>query len=136
VARRLCEERGHPIEARESPIWWIKYYQGGRTIRETTRTTQETKARRILRAREGDIERGIPINPKMGRITFEEAANDLLNDYAVNGKRTLAHARRRIALHLAPFFRGQRLVSISASDVRAFVAKRKADTILVSRSGT
>jgi hypothetical protein len=34
----------------------------------------------MLRAREGDVEHGIPITPKMGRVTFEDAA-DLLNDY-------------------------------------------------------
>ena len=66
----------------------------------------------MLRTREGDVERGIPINPKMGRITFEDAAADLLNDYKVNGKETHAHAKRRIDLHLKPLFKGKRLLSI------------------------
>ena len=37
----------------------------------------------MLRAREGDVEHGIPINPKVGRVTFEEAAADFLNDYVI-----------------------------------------------------
>ena len=95
-------------EYRETRTWSIKYYQGGRAVRESTGTDKETVARRMLRTREGDIERGIPINPKMGRITFEDAAADLLNDYKVNGKETHAHAKRRIDLHLKQTFKGKR----------------------------
>ena len=84
------------------PTIWIKYRQNGRTVRESTGTTKETVARRMLRAREGDGEHGIPINPKMGRVTFEEAVKDLLNDYTINGKKTYDHTKRRIALHLTP----------------------------------
>src|SRR5262245_11315528 len=86
---------------RELPTIWIKYIQNGRPIRESTGTTKETVARRMLRAREGDVEHGIPINPKMGRITFEEATKDLLNDYKINGKKTHDEVKRRIEKHLA-----------------------------------
>src|SRR6185295_16792789 len=111
---------------RELPTIWIKYYQNGRAVRESTGTTKETVARRMLRAREGDVEHGIPITPKMGRVTFEEAAADLLNDYTVNGKKTHDHAKRRIELHLEPHFRGRRLANITTSDIRAFIAARLA----------
>jgi hypothetical protein len=63
-----------------------KYYQGGRAVRESTGTTKETVARRILRSREGDVEKGIPIVPQMGIIAFDGAADDLLNDYRINRK--------------------------------------------------
>lgn len=71
-------------------------------MRKSTGTTKETVARRMLSAREGDVEHGIPITPKMGRVTFEEGVKDLLNDYKVNGKKTLDWVQRRITLHLAP----------------------------------
>ena len=105
---------------RERPTWWIKYYQNGRPIRESTRTTKETVARRILRSREGDVEHGIPINPKMGRVTFEEAADDILNDYRANRRRSLDGVERRLRLHLRPYFRGRLLVSITTADIRAY----------------
>ena len=89
-----------------SPYIWIKYYQNGRAVRESTGTTKKTVARRVLRTREGDVERGVPINPKMGRITFEEASTHLLNDYKNNGRKTHDHAKRRIELHLKPVFKG------------------------------
>ena len=86
----------------ERPTWWLKYYQNGRAIRESTGTTKETVARRMLRLREGDVERGIPVNPKLGRLTFEEAATDIQTEYRVNGRRSLRHLERRIRLHLDP----------------------------------
>jgi hypothetical protein len=43
----------------------------------------------MLRAREGDVEHGIPTNPKMGKVTCVDAADDVLNDYQVNGQNTL-----------------------------------------------
>jgi integrase len=112
-------------EYRDLPTWWIKYYQGGRAVRESTGTTKETVARRILRAREGDVERGIPIVPQMGKITFEDAADDLLNDYKTNGKRTRGDTDRRIKLHLAPVFKRKRLISISTADIRAYAVARQ-----------
>ncbi len=113
-------------EYREMPTWWIKYYQGGRPVRESTGTDKETVARRMLRTREGDVERGIPINPKMGRITFEDAAVDLLNDYKVNGKKSHDHVKRRIDLALGPAFKGKRLLAITTTEIRAYVATRQA----------
>lgn len=110
----------------ELPTIWIKYYQGGRAIRESTGSTKEVVARRVLRRREGDVEHGIPVNPKVGRITFDEASTDFLTDYEVNGKKSLADARRRITLHLEPVFRGKRLISIGPADVRSYVKDRQA----------
>jgi len=115
--------------SRELPTWWIKYYQNGRPVRESTGTTKETVARRMLRAREGDVEHGISITPKLGRVTFEEAAQDVVNDYTANGKRSTEELKRRIRKHLTPYFRGRLLGSISISDVRAYIAKRQADVI-------
>jgi integrase len=63
-------------------------------------------------------------------VSFEDAAEDLLNDYKVNGKKTHDHAKRRINLHLKSqevdgrIFAGRRLASITTSDIRKFMAAR------------
>ena len=103
---------------------WIQYYRDGRRYRESVHSTHKADAKRLLRLREGDTEKGIPVTPKIGRLTFTEAADDLINDYKVNGKRSLAHAQRRIDLHLTPVFGGRRMAGISTADVRAFIAAR------------
>ena len=46
----------------------------------TVGSSKERVARRMLRSREGDVEHGIPIVPTRDRITFDDAAEDLLND--------------------------------------------------------
>jgi integrase len=84
----------------------------------------------LVSIRSSDVERGIPIDPKVGRVTFHEAVEDMLNDYRANRKRTYVDAKRRIDKHLAPFFGNKRLSSITASDICAYIAKRLADTYL------
>jgi hypothetical protein len=118
----------------ELPTWWLKYYQHGRQVRESSGTTNELKARRALRLREGDVEHGIPINPKMGRVTFEDAADDILNDYRANHRRSLANLKQRLRLHLKPYFRGRLLASISTVHIRAFIAHRQQQGV-VKRTG-
>ncbi len=110
---------------RELPTIWIKYWAGGRAIRESTGTTKEAVARRMLRSREGDVEHGVPLTPKMGRVMFEEAAKDLLNDYTMNGRKTHGDAKRRIELHLEPAFRGRRLLSITEPTIRQYIVSRQ-----------
>jgi hypothetical protein len=58
---------GAVYSRKRSPYLWIKHYQHGRPVRESTGTKNEVVARRMLRAREGDVERGIPIDPKVGQ---------------------------------------------------------------------
>lgn len=84
----------------------------------------------MLRAREGAVEHGLPMSPKVGRVSFEDAAQDLVNDCIANQRRSLDSVQRRIDKHLSPFFRGRRLAAITTADVRAYVAKRKADVIV------
>jgi integrase len=59
------------------------------------------------------------------KITFAEAASDLLNDYAMNGKKTRDDAERRIKKHLEPFFGNRLLITITTSDLRAYIATRQ-----------
>src|SRR5437879_3675965 len=80
-------------------VWWIKYYQNGVGMRESSHSTKESTAKKLLKLREGDIEHGLPVNPKLNRIRFDEAADDLETEYAVNGRRS---RRARAADPIAP----------------------------------
>ena len=48
-----------------SPIWWIKYYRDGKPIRESSESEKESDAKKILKLREGDIVKGLPILPRV-----------------------------------------------------------------------
>lgn len=106
-------------------LWWIRYYRDGRRFEESAKTDKYEKARALLREREGDIARGVPVT-STGRVRFEDAAKDLITDYKVNGRKSLVHLEGRINIGLTPWFKGRRLTSITTSDVRAYVADRQA----------
>jgi hypothetical protein len=58
-------------------VWWVKYYRNGRPIRESSHSSKESDVITLLKLREGDIAHGLPVDPKLNRIRFDEAADDL-----------------------------------------------------------
>src|SRR3972149_8903058 len=107
-------------------IGWIRSARRGRRYGESSGSAKKGAAIDLLKIREGDGARGLPVTPKIGRLRFEEAAADVVNEYRVNKRRSLSHVERRIKKHLTPFFGGRRMASITTADVRAFIASRQA----------
>ncbi len=105
-------------------VWWVKYYRNGRPIRESTGTDKETEAKRFLKLREGDVAQGRLVIPRVERIRFEELAEDYLNDYQANGRRTLRKAKSNVE-HLSRFFGGCRAANITTADIRAYTTRRQ-----------
>ena len=119
---------GNALQARRSVV--DQDYRNGRGLRESSHSTKEGDARRLLKLREGDIEHGLPVDPKLNRIRFEEAAEDLKMEYAVNGRRSADELERRIRLHLMPHFGGRRLAAIATTDINKFILTRQADVMV------
>ena len=107
-------------------IWHVRYSRDGVRYGETSRSRKKGDAERLLKLREGDIARGVPVTPKLGQLRFDEAAEDMFLDYRVNNKRTLADVECRVRKHLRPVFGGRRMGSITTADVQRFVARRQA----------
>src|SRR5688572_23852012 len=106
-------------------IWWIRYYRDGRRFEESAKTDKYEKARDMLKQKEGDVANGVPFSPAMGRMKFEEAMTDLETEYTVNKRDSLDHLKRRIKLHLKPWFRGRRMTKITTADVNSYVQRRQ-----------
>ena len=106
-------------------VWWIRYYRNGRRHEESSGSTTKQAATDLLKIREEDVARGVPVSAKVGQIRFEEGAADLVNEYRINGRRSLDVVERRIRLHLQPWFGGRRLASITTVDVRSYVTHRR-----------
>src|SRR5262245_48043179 len=62
----------------------IAYYRNGKRYVESTGSASYENAKTLLRRREGDIARGIPVTPAVGKLRFEQARDDLLNYQRVN----------------------------------------------------
>src|SRR5438552_9534130 len=52
-ARGLEERNAMGMTYQRGAVWWIKYYQNGRGMRESSHSTKESKAKRLLKLREG-----------------------------------------------------------------------------------
>src|SRR5437870_1704725 len=125
VAREVCVAAGHAIERREQGPWWIKYQAGGRPQSVSSGSDRKEDAKKLLREREHLVDKGAAITAAVGKVTFDEGAEDLLNDYRTNGKRSLKTIALRINKHLRPFFGGRRMTAINTALVRVFVARRQ-----------
>jgi hypothetical protein len=119
-------------------VYWIKFFREGTPHRESVRGAllgdeqiatgfKEGEAKRLLKLREGNVERGVPVSPKIGRLMFAEAMADVVSDYRTNAKRSLPDLEQRVRDHLAPYFGGRRMSTITTTDLRAYITHRQAE---------
>lgn len=108
-------------------IWYVRYYDGrGRRRLESTHSAERCEAEKLLRKRLTAKDAGVLPDAAVGRLTLKEATDDLLNDYKLNERRSLQEVKRKIELHLFPYFgERRRMASITTSDIRAFTVARQ-----------
>src|SRR5438128_8590305 len=64
----------------------IKFYRGGKCVREATGLTDYQAARQKLNQRLNQVAEGTFAGPQMERIRVNELAEDFLRDYRINGR--------------------------------------------------
>src|SRR5262252_8327795 len=110
-------------------VWWLKYRDAlGVMRRESSKTTKEREAKRLLKQREGAAVEGRVIAPRADRVTVAELLEELRQEYAANQRRSgkrLSFAIQR----LAPFFGHQRAVRLASSDVTKYKTQRQAEGV-------
>ena len=79
-------------------IFWIKYYSGGKPIRESTGASKQKDAERFLKNREGRSAAGLHPLPRVDRITYDELARDLRLHYETTGTISGTVPRSRLTL--------------------------------------
>ncbi len=94
-----------------------------RTFRESGRSMNVGAGNRMLRRREGDASN--ILRPRTEQVCFEELAQDLVNEYQANQRKSFVWARRRIEQHLKPFFGGLRAVDITTDHIYAYGVRRQ-----------
>ena len=123
VFKRTYRDKNNKL--RKTNVWWIQYYRNGVQMRESAETVSHADAKKLLARKEADIAKGIVVKPRAGRLTFEEIAADVMNDYKANGYRSLRDLEARLRLHILPFFGSCRTSAIETSDIRAFITQRQ-----------
>jgi integrase len=111
---------------RRGEVYWIKYYRDGKAYRETSRSEKEGVAKRLLKRREGEIADGKIPGVYFDRVKFSDLADDFLNDYRVNGKKSLVRAERSVE-HLKTCFAGAKVPAITTPKVNDYIQKRRED---------
>ena len=107
----------------EDPIWWAAFYLNGRLVRRSTKTEKKGVALRQLKHWEGNPREA---DPRHDRTTIDELAADFLNDYRLNGKKSLDAAEDRVN-QLLMIFRGRKAGSIDTSEIRQYIVDRQAE---------
>lgn len=109
---------------RRGNIQWIKYYRNGKPYRESSDSEKESDAKRLLKLREGEIVTGKFHGLNVERITFDELAKDFLDDYRINGKKSIDRAQRSVK-QLSSFFSGRKAVEITSNLINDYISRKQ-----------
>jgi integrase len=109
---------------KRGPIYWVAYYHRGKEHRESSHSDNETKARKLLKKRIGEVANGQLIGPSEEKLTFDDLAKILTTDYEINRKRSIESVRLSIK-HLREFFALDRAIDITPDRVSTYVRERQ-----------
>lgn len=112
----------------EGKVFYIRYYRKGKAYTESTDSIKKEKAVSLLRIREGHISEGKFTGLSAEKVLFNEIADDFLNDYRINKKKSLARAERSTRA-LAAFFQGMRVTDITSGKINAYTLKRQGESM-------
>lgn len=106
-------------------VFWIKYYRNGKPYFESTHTQKETEAKRKLKSREGQIADHKFPGLKIEKILFDELAQDVINDYKLNSRKSLERLEDSLK-HLMVYFGGMKATGIGTDLIQRYILERQA----------
>ena len=109
-------------------IWWIQYYGQGQLFRESTSSHLKSAAISLLKLREGEVGQGRIPALKAEKTTFAELAALYLQDYQINGRKTVGRAQELVD-RLRETFGRFRACRITSEQIRSHIARRQAEGI-------
>jgi len=128
--KRRAQGTGGLFQLPGSPNWYIAYYHGGKQQRESTKTTNKTKAGEILKERLAACGNGTL--PQKGKTTIRELVEDFLAAGRENKQRSVADSEARWNHHLKPVFAHVRATALTTDMLRRYREKRKTEPVLYS----
>lgn len=107
-------------------FWWIQYYdQRGRQIRESSGSSTEQVAKRLLKRRLGERELGILPDPKTNRVTVAELYEDKHAQLTNQGKlKTAEWMKSRWELRLKNEFEARRARDVRLAELVDYQTKQ------------
>jgi integrase len=105
--------------------WWLSYYVNGTQVKESAKTKDRAKARRILQGKLGQLAEGRLV---LGadKVTFVGLLDLVEQEYQQNNRKTVKQVRQH-RKHLAKCLAGKRALDITIADILAFRARRQTE---------
>jgi integrase len=123
--------RGLGRTYKRGSIWWIAFWHNGELHRESSQSPndptsgrRESDATALLKTRLAEIGRGKLIGATAEKVSFEQLAEDLLNDYRINGKRSLRSVKLSLT-HLRKFFGTAKAMQIRTDRIKTYIGQRQ-----------
>jgi integrase len=104
-------------------VWWIKYSVGGVRQFESSRTGVKSEAVKLLQRRTSEANQGRAVRDAE-KTTFADLEKLVLDDYRMNGRKSLETAKRSFK-HLRKRLGRFRAIDINAARARAYIAERQ-----------
>jgi integrase len=109
---------------KRTATWWIEYSYQGQRHRESSRSTNRPDALKLLKRRLAEMGQGRLVGPDAEKTTFEELASMLLDDYMVNGRKSIERARASVK-RLREIFGPTRAMDITADRIGTYIRARQ-----------
>jgi integrase len=103
--------------------YWIRYSVGGKRYRESSGSTSRREAEKLLARRQAELGLGQFTTPNVKRTTFEDLAQIIRDDYAVNDRRSTRNLEFLLN-RLRAVFGSARAITITTDRLTAYVRSR------------
>jgi hypothetical protein len=109
---------------KRSSMWWIQDYRKGLMYRESTRTSDKSKATKLLILRLAAVSEETILEAELERVRVAELAEDFFREDLNKGSLPI-DAESRWRIHLEPFFGPLRAKQIADHWVDEYIHKRQ-----------
>jgi integrase len=114
-------ERGSGSLRLRGTIWQLRYFHNGKQVEESSGTSDEHEAKRLLKKKLKDADTERHEAPSARKVTVEDLAELIRNDYTRRGNRSRVEPR---LVHLLESFAGWKAITITSEDVERYVDAR------------
>jgi integrase len=112
---------------RRGDTWWIRYSLRGERVRESSGSPHRADAVALLRERLVDAAQGRVAGPKAQRVSLDDLGRLLLDNYALNGRKSVYRAQLSLRHLCAWFGANTRAVDITPGHIAQYVKHRRAE---------
>ncbi len=115
--------RGQGSLYQRGQIWWIQYFHHGQIYRESSRSKIRRVGGDLLKKRLGEIGRGEFTGILVEKTTFDDLAQMIRHDYAINNRKSVGRLEQSIA-HLGEAFGRLRAIDIGHDRLLSYASER------------